>query len=149
MSKMKLDEDLIRTLASLMEETGLTEIEISNDDDTIRVAKGHTTTVQAAAAPAVATAESPSPSVTGDEDLSNHPGVVTSPMVGTVFMAPEPGAPTFIRVGDKVTEGQTILIIEAMKTMNSVAATCSGTIKQIIIENEQPVEYGQPLVIIE
>ena len=92
---------------------------------------------------------SPSPSVASDADLSNHPGVVSSPMVGTVFVAPEPGAPTFIRVGDKVTEGQTILIIEAMKTMNSVAATCSGTIKQIIIENEQPVEYGQPLVIIE
>ena len=148
MSKMKLDQDLIRTLASLMEETGLTEIEISNDDDTIRVAKGHTTTVQAAA-PAPVIAASPSPSVAGDEDLSNHPGVVTSPMVGTVYMAPEPGAPMFIRVGDKVTEGQTILIIEAMKTMNAVAATCSGTITQIVIDNEQPVEYGQPLAIIE
>ena len=97
------------------------------------------------------TCESPAPtapSAAGD-DLANQPGVVTSPMVGTAYLAPEPGAPVFIRVGDQVSEGQTILIIEAMKTMNAVAATHGGTVKQIIVENEQPVEYGQPLVIIE
>jgi acetyl-CoA carboxylase biotin carboxyl carrier protein len=149
MSKIKLDEELIRTLAGLMDETGLTEIEITDDDHTIRVAKGHVAQAVQAAPAAVATAESPSPAASGGDDLANHPGVVTSPMVGTVYMAPEPGAPVFIRVGDKVAEGQTIMIIEAMKTMNSVAATHSGTVSQIIIENEQPVEYGQPLVIIE
>ena len=81
-------------------------------------------------------------------DDSPAQGVVTSPMVGTAYLAPEPGAPVFIRVGDKVEEGQTILIIEAMKTMNSVAATHGGTVKEILVENQQPVEYGQPLVII-
>ena len=146
MSKLKLDEDLIRKLSELMDETGLTEIEITSDDEAVRVSKGHV----AVSAPAItpATAESPSPAVESD-DLANHPGAVTSPMVGTIYMAPEPGAPVFIQVGDQVSEGQTILIIEAMKTMNAVAASRGGTIKQILVENEQPVEYGQPLVIIE
>ena len=152
MSKIKLDEELIRTLSTLMDETGLTEIEITHDDQAVRVSKGHVA-AHAPTVPAIelATAGNPAQSVSAvDEgDLANHPGVVTSPMVGTAYLAPEPGAPAFINIGAKVTEGQTILIIEAMKTMNSVAATRSGTVTQIIIENQQPVEYGQPLVIIE
>ncbi|TDI60887.1 MAG: acetyl-CoA carboxylase biotin carboxyl carrier protein [Alphaproteobacteria bacterium] len=148
MTKIKLDEDLIRKLSDLMDETGLTEIEITSDGQAVRVSKGHVAVADPAVAAAPGTAESPSPAVEGD-DLANHPGAVTSPMVGTVYMGPEPGAPVFIHVGDHVVEGQTILIIEAMKTMNAVAATRSGTVKQIIVENEQPVEYGQPLVIIE
>jgi acetyl-CoA carboxylase biotin carboxyl carrier protein len=148
MSKLKLDEDLIRKLSELMDETGLTEIEITSDDEAVRVSKGHVPASAPAPLAIAATAESPSPSVEAD-DQANHPGAVTSPMVGTVYMGPEPGAPVFIHVGDQVAEGQTILIIEAMKTMNAVAATRGGTVKQIIVENEQPVEYGQPLVIIE
>jgi len=151
MSKIKLDEDLIRGLAALMDETGLTEIEVGEKGYTVRVSKGGGMTIAAApaaAVPSVIGAEPPA-SAGAPADTTNLAGAVNSPMVGTVYMAPEPGAPVFIRVGDTVEEGQTILIIEAMKTMNSVAATHSGTIKEILIDNEQPVEYGQPLVIIE
>ena len=148
MSKINADEDLIRKLADLMDETGLTEIEIGDKGHTLRVSKGAVAAVATAApAPAVVGAEPPA-SEAAPADDSPAQGVVTSPMVGTAYLAPEPGAPVFIRVGDKVEEGQTILIIEAMKTMNSVAATHGGTVKEILVENQQPVEYGQPLVII-
>jgi acetyl-CoA carboxylase biotin carboxyl carrier protein len=153
MSKIKLDEELIRGLATIMEETGLTEVEITHDEESVRLSRCGATVVAAAAAPApvIPTAEAPAPAApeVTDDDAANHPGAVTSPMVGTAYLAPEPGAPIFINVGDRVAEGQTILIIEAMKTMNSVASTRSGTVTKILVENQQPVEYGQPLVIIE
>ena len=156
MSKLHLDEKFIRALAEILDEKGLTEIEVSDRGQSIRLSRG--TTAVAAAAPVMAqpiaapeadvVGAEPPPAAAEQASSADHPGVVTSPMVGTAYLAPEPGAPEFIRVGDSVNEGQTILIIEAMKTMNSVAATHGGTVKEILIENEQPVEYGQPLVII-
>ena len=147
MTKLSVDKDLIRELADLLDETGLTELEIEEDDVRVRVSKGTVAAAPAAAAPAPA----PAPAAAPDAEtvLRDDPGAVTSPMVGTVFVAPEPGQPAFVKVGDTVAEGQTLLIIEAMKTMNPVVAPRSGVVKQILIENEQPVEFGEPLLILE
>jgi acetyl-CoA carboxylase biotin carboxyl carrier protein len=153
-----LDKGLIRDLAQLLNETGLTEIEIEKDDLKVRVAR-HAAAPAAYAVPAPASVASASPvsapsgasaaaSATG-ADPANHPGCVKSPMVGTAYRAPEPGAPSFIEIGTRVTQGQTLLIIEAMKTMNHIPAPRSGVVKEILIENGQPVEFGEPLVIIE
>ncbi len=104
------------------------------------------------AAPAVAPAPAAAPaaaSVAPAADAGPHPGTITSPMVGTAYLAPEPGAKNYVEVGDKVSEGQTILIIEAMKTMNHIPATKSGTVKQVLVEDAQPVEFGEPLIIVE
>jgi len=139
------NEDLIRSLANLLNETGLTEIEIEENNLRVRVARAPAVLSHAlvhAAAPAVGVA---APASTPE----NHPGVVTSPMVGTAYRAPEPGAPSFVEVGSVVREGQTLLIVEAMKTMNQIAAPRAGTVKRILVENGQPVEYGEPLMIIE
>lgn len=147
--KTSLNEDLIRSLANLLNETGLTEIEIEENDLRVRVAR-------TAAMPAYAVPSSfnPAPasglsSPPAGSNLENHPGVVTSPMVGTAYRSPEPGAPLFVEVGSVVREGQTLLIVEAMKTMNQIAAPRAGTVKRILVENGQPVEYGEPLMIIE
>lgn len=150
--KKSPNEDLIRSLANLLNETGLTEIEIEENNLRVRVARTltmptHTvplTHLPASAAGVPSLAVGPSQS-----NLENHPGVVTSPMVGTAYRAPEPGAPSFVEVGSVVREGQTLLIVEAMKTMNQIAAPRSGTVKSIFVENGQPVEYGEPLMIIE
>lgn len=149
---------LIRELAELLNDTGLTEIEIEKSGLKVRVAKkisvaapqayaavSAPTTI--AAASAVAPETKPALSATGD--LSKHPGAVKSPMVGTAYRSPEPGAPTFCEVGTKVNQGDTLLIIEAMKTMNQIPAPRAGTVTAILIENAQPVEYGEPLIIIE
>src|SRR6185437_5483800 len=136
-------------LTKLLEETGLTEIEIEQDGQRVRVARN------AAPAPAVAraaVAPVPQPvaqSVSAPLDAAKHPGVVISPMVGTAYAAPEPGAKPFIDVGSKVKAGDTLLVIEAMKTMNQIPAPRAGTVIQILFEDGQPVEFGQPLVIIE
>ena len=145
-----VDRELIQELSKLLDETGLTEIEIEQDGQRIRVARG---SVAVAAAPApVARAAAPQPvgeSAAAPMDAAKHPGVVKSPMVGTAYMAPEPGARPFIEVGTKVKAGDTLIIIEAMKTMNQIPAPRGGTVTQILCEDGQPVEFGEPLVIIE
>ena len=144
------DSALIRELAMLLDETRLTEIEIERAGLRVRVARNTSIAASlppnyAPAAGAPLTASGPPPVA----DIAKHPGVVPSPMVGTVYWASEPGAKPFIEVGAKVTAGQTLLIIEAMKTMNQIPAPRSGTVTQILIEDGQPVEFGEPLVIIE
>ena len=149
--KKSPNEDLIRSLANLLDETGLTEIEIEENNLRVRVAR--TLTMPTHTIPlshmAPATAGVGASSGAAAPSLENHPGVVTSPMVGTAYRAPEPGAANFVEVGSVVREGQTLLIIEAMKTMNQISAPHAGTVKRIIVENGQPVEYGEPLMIIE
>ncbi|MCP3389964.1 acetyl-CoA carboxylase biotin carboxyl carrier protein [Bradyrhizobium sp. CCGB12] len=147
------DSALIRELALLLDETSLTEIEIERAGLRLRVARNisvaATMPMPMAAAPvALPTATAAAPA-TAVADLSKHPGAVISPMVGTAYWAPEPGAKPFIEVGTKVSVGQTLLIIEAMKTMNQIPSPRAGTVTQILVEDGQPVEYGEPLVIIE
>jgi acetyl-CoA carboxylase biotin carboxyl carrier protein len=144
------DSALIRELATLLDETSLTEIEIERAGLRVRVARNVSI---AAAMPAAVVAAAPvaaaAASAGASADLSKHPGAVTSPMVGTAYWAPEPGAKPFIDVGTKVSVGQTLLIIEAMKTMNQIPSPRAGTVTQILVEDGQPVEFGEPLVIIE
>lgn len=155
MAKFEMDTDFIRKLAAILEETNLGEIELADGERKIRVARP--TTIAAPAAPiAIAPmAASAAPvavvpvAAAGAGDLSKHPGAVKSPMVGTAYLAPEPGKPMFVNVGDKVTAGQTILIIEAMKTFNPIKAPKAGTVTQILIENARPVEFGEVLMIVE
>jgi acetyl-CoA carboxylase biotin carboxyl carrier protein len=147
------DSALIRELALLLDETSLTEIEIERAGLRVRVARNITIaasvpTMVAPDAP-VAAATAAAAASAGAADLAKHPGVVPSPMVGTAYWAPEPGAKPFIEVGSKVSAGQTLLIIEAMKTMNQIPSPRAGTVTQILIEDGQPVEFGEPLVIIE
>ncbi len=142
------DRALIRELALLLDETNLTEIEIERAGLRVRVARNISiaASLPANTAPAgAAPAAGPPPAA----DIAKHPGVVPSPMVGTVYWASEPGAKPFIEVGTKVTAGQTLLIIEAMKTMNQIPAPRAGTVTQILVDDGVPVEYGEPLVIIE
>lgn len=151
-----INSDSVRRLAELLDETGLTEIEYDTGDIKIRVARQHggaVTYTAPPAAPAAAVA-APAESAPAVEDVSpaalaDHPGAVTSPMVGTAYLAPEPGAAFFIAVGDSIAEGQTLMLVEAMKTFNEIKAPHGGTVKQIIIENGVPVEFGDVLVIIE
>lgn len=155
MSGMKIQSDAIKELASILDETGLTEIEVSEGDRVIRIARN-------GAAPAMMQAPAPvnmpsDPQLTAAPaskelpvaDLDSHPGAVRSPMVGTAYLAPEPGAAKFINKGDSVSEGDTLLIVEAMKVMNPIKAEKSGTVTQILIDDSQPVEYGDVLAIIE
>jgi acetyl-CoA carboxylase biotin carboxyl carrier protein len=142
------DSALIRELALLLDETSLTEIEIERAGLRVRVARNITVSAAMPAGfqpAAVAVAAVPA----AGADLAKHPGVVPSPMVGTAYWAPEPGAKPFIDVGTKVSAGQTLLIIEAMKTMNQIPSPRAGTVTQILVEDGQPVEFGEPLVIIE
>ena len=144
------DSALIRELALLLDETSLTEIEIERAGLRVRVARNITI---AASMPATtqpgAIAAATASAAAAAADPVNHPGVVPSPMVGTAYWAPEPGAKPFIEVGTKVSAGQTLLIIEAMKTMNQIPSPRAGTVTQILVEDGQPVEFGEPLVIIE
>jgi acetyl-CoA carboxylase biotin carboxyl carrier protein len=146
------DSALVRELALLLDETSLTEIEIERAGVRLRVARNisvaATMPMQMAAAPA-ALPVAAAAAAAAAPDLSKHPGALTSPMVGTAYWAPEPGAKPFIEVGSKVSVGQTLLIIEAMKTMNQIPSTRAGTVTQILVEDGQPVEFGEPLVIIE
>jgi len=143
------DSALIRELALLLDETSLTEIEIERAGLRVRVARNVTVSAAMPASfqPMAAAAVSAAPAA--GADLAKHPGVVPSPMVGTAYWAPEPGAKPFIDVGSKVSAGQTLLIIEAMKTMNQIPSPRAGTVTQILVEDGQPVEFGEPLVIIE
>jgi acetyl-CoA carboxylase biotin carboxyl carrier protein len=142
------DSALIRELALLLDETNLTEIEIERAGLRVRVARNISI---AASMPASYQPAAPAPAAgpAPVADIAKHPGVVPSPMVGTVYWASEPGAKPFVEVGSKVTAGQTLLIIEAMKTMNQIPSPRAGTVTQILIEDGQPVEFGEPLVIIE
>ena len=145
------DSALIRELALLLDETSLTEIEIERAGLRLRVARNISiaTSMPSGYAP-IASAAAPAASATADvADMAKHPGVVPSPMVGTAYWASEPGAKPFIEVGTRVTVGQTLLIIEAMKTMNQIPSPRAGTVTQILVEDGQPVEFGEPLVIIE
>ena len=139
-----VDEELIRELADLLIETGLTEIEIEHKDLRVRVARG----VSSAAAHTVAAVSTPT-SPASDTTPANPPGTVISPMVGTVYHAAEPGAEPFVEIGASVSEGQTVMIVEAMKTMNHIPSPRSGTVTGILVEDGQPVEFGEPLVVIE
>src|SRR3954451_21800864 len=145
------DSALIRELALLLDETSLTEIEIERAGLRVRVARNITMTASMPAnfqaAASVGAGASVAPAAVADP--AKHPGVVPSPMVGTAYWSPEPGAKPFIEVGSKVSAGQTLLIIEAMKTMNQIPSPRAGTVTQILIEDGQPVEFGEPLVIIE
>lgn len=146
------ERELIRELAELLDQTNLTEIEVEREGLRVRVARNVTI---AAAAPAFAAAHVASHAASAAAvaapvtDLSKHPGIVPSPMVGTAYVASEPGARPFVDVGSKVAAGDTLLIIEAMKTMNQIPAPRGGTVTQILFEDGQPVEFGEPLMIIE
>lgn len=143
----EIESGWIRELAAILHETGLTEIEVEKGDVRLRVSRAASAQIVHAAAPATAAAvaesapASPSP--------ASHPGAVPSPMVGTAYLAPSPGAEPFVRKGDQVREGQTLMIIEAMKTMNPIAAPRAGIVKEILVSDSQPVEFGEPLAIIE
>ena len=142
-TKPGIDAAAVRELAQLLKETGLTEIEIEHNGARIRVSRGGVSVAAAPAPAPVAAAPATAPS-------SGPPaGAVPSPMVGTAYLASEPGAKPFIEIGTKVSVGQTLLIIEAMKTMNQIPSTRAGTVTQILVEDGQPVEFGEPLVIIE
>ncbi|MBV9557512.1 MAG: acetyl-CoA carboxylase biotin carboxyl carrier protein [Pseudolabrys sp.] len=149
--KSGIDRDAILELSKLLDETGLTEIEIEQNGQRVRVARGGRA-VAAAAPVASSPAVAPRPvaeSISAPLDPAKHPGVVTSPMVGTAYAGAEPGARPYVEVGARVKAGDTLLIIEAMKTMNQIPAPRAGTVSQILFEDGQPVEFGQPLVIIE
>ncbi|MBS0523388.1 MAG: acetyl-CoA carboxylase biotin carboxyl carrier protein [Proteobacteria bacterium] len=155
MAKFEMDTDFIRKLAAILEETNLGEIELADGERRIRVARPKTVVAPAAAPSAVAPmagAGAPvamGPAALASADYSSHPAAVKSPMVGTAYLSPEPGKPVFVNVGDKVNAGQTLLIIEAMKTFNPIKAAKAGTVTQILVEDKQPVEFGEPLMIVE
>ena len=164
MSKKTHDSDVafIQALAELLQSNELTEIEVMREygeDDSLNVRVSRQKEVVAAvaapavapvaAAPVAAAAPAAAPAAASNDDPASHPGAVTSPMVGTVYLQPEPGAPSFISVGATVSEGDTLLIVEAMKTMNHIPAPKSGTVKRILVEDGATIEYGEPLVILE
>ncbi len=152
---MRVDTEMVKTLARMLDENGLSEIEVEDDGRRIVVKRK----LSAAAAPVVyaptPAAPAPTPSSTAapapanEASPASHPGAVKSPMVGTAYLSPEPGAAEFITVGKRVNEGDTLVIIEAMKVMNPIPSPRSGVVKQILIQNAQPVEFEQPLAIIE
>ena len=153
MSGLLVDADAIRALAEILAETGLTEIEIAEKDNRIRVAR-MPAPVQAVAAAAPAVAQAPAPvaapaAAPAAADLSRHPGAVSSPMVGVAYLTPDPSSPPFVTEGQTVSAGQTLLLIEAMKTFNQIKAPKSGTLKTLLVASGDPVEFGQPLAIIE
>ncbi len=152
-SGMNVDTALVRELAEMLDDTGLTEIEVEDGDRKIRVSRGGGMAIAApaqmlaspqqpvaAAAPAAAAPAAPA--------AEDHADALKSPMVGTVYLAPEPGAADFVKVGDSVKVGQTLVIVEAMKVMNPIAADKAGTVKAILVENAQPIEFDQPLIVI-
>lgn len=148
-SGMNIDTALVRELAELLNETGLTEIEVEEDDRKIRVARGGAVALSAPlAAPVAAPAPAAAAPAAEAAPAADHANALKSPMVGTAYLAPEPGAANFVSVGQAVKDGDTLLIIEAMKVMNPITAPAAGTIKAILVDNAQPVEFDQPLVVI-
>ena len=151
-SGLNVDKAAIRDLAKLLDETGLTEITWVQGAVQVKVAKGVTGNVavqHAQAGGGAPAAQAPAAIEPAVDDLGKHPGAVKSPMVGTAYTSPEPGAPAFVRVGDTVKQGQTLLIVEAMKTMNPIPAPKGGRVTRIMIEDKQPVEFGQVLMLVE
>jgi acetyl-CoA carboxylase biotin carboxyl carrier protein len=147
--KLAIDRDLVRELARLLEETGLSEIEFERDGQRVRVAR-QTQALAPAPSRLAPAADLPLPIVEAAPiDPAKHPGVVTSPMVGIAYVGPEPGSRPFVEVGSRVQTGDTLLIVEAMKTMNQIPSPRTGTVVQVLIEDGQPVEFGEPLMIIE
>jgi acetyl-CoA carboxylase biotin carboxyl carrier protein len=149
LTRIPIDPDTIRALAAVLVETGLTEIEIADKDSRIRVVRGGgvaTTVVPVAAATPTPAASAVAAVV---QDVAAHPGAVVSPMVGVAYLAPEPGAPPFVTIGQQVTAGQTLLLIEAMKTFNQIKAPKAGTVAAILVQSGAPVEYGEVLIILE
>jgi acetyl-CoA carboxylase biotin carboxyl carrier protein len=147
--KTFVDHELIHELTSLLEETGLSEIEIEQDGKRVRVARASAAAPAAAAVRVEVAPQAGAEAAVRPVDPAKHPGVVISPMVGTAYAAAEPGAKPFIDIGSKVKVGDTLLIVEAMKTMNQIPAPRAGTVVQILFEDGQPVEFGEPLVIVE
>ncbi len=154
-NSMQKELEWIRALADVLTETGLTEIEIEKDEISLRVARGGIAQAISAPVTPAATApvqeQAPAPETPAPSDAANaanHPGAVKSPMVGTAYMAPAPGADPFVKIGDAVREGQTLMIVEAMKTMNEIKATRSGTVKEILAKDAEPVEFGEALLVI-
>ncbi|MGQ5700936.1 acetyl-CoA carboxylase biotin carboxyl carrier protein [Sandaracinobacteroides sp. A072] len=148
-SQMRVELELVRQLAGLLDETNLTEIEVHDGDRAIRVARQGTPVAAVAAAPAATPVAAAVAAAAPAPAAADHPGAVKSPMVGTAYLAPEPGAAPYVAAGTMVKEGDTLLIVEAMKVMNPIIAPRAGQVKAILVDNEQPVEYDQPLVIIE
>ncbi len=151
---MKIDSKAIRELAALLDETGLNEIEVADGDQAIRVSKGGSTVIAAGGASPVQMPSDPTlPQMANlnapDTTAHTHPGAVTSPMVGTAYLSPEPGKPAFVSKGDTVKAGDTLLIIEAMKVMNPIKADKAGTVTKILVEDSQPLEFGDVLMVIE
>ncbi len=146
--KMRVELELVRQLAALLDDTNLSEIEVHDGDRAIRVARQIGGAVVAAPAPVAAPA-APAAAAPAAPAAAEHPGAVRSPMVGTAYLSPEPGSANFVTEGKSVKEGDTLLIVEAMKVMNPITAPRAGVVKAMLIANEQPVEYDQPLVIIE
>jgi acetyl-CoA carboxylase biotin carboxyl carrier protein len=151
MAGVTFDPAAIRELAKILRETDLTEIELVENDSRIRVARKIQVqaVTQVAAAPAALAAPAATVAAIVPEVEGPHPGTVTSPMVGVAYLAPEPGAAPFITLGARVAQGQTVLLIEAMKTFNQIRAPKAGTVTRILIESGSPVEYGEPLLVIE
>ncbi|ATU73915.1 acetyl-CoA carboxylase biotin carboxyl carrier protein subunit [Komagataeibacter rhaeticus] len=152
MSRLLVDADAIRALAEILTDTGLTEIEIAEKDNRIRVVRAASPVAHAVPAPApvaAAPVAQPVAPAAPVADLSKHPGAVTSPMVGVAYLAPDPSSPPFVTEGQQVAAGQTLLLIEAMKTFNQIKAPRAGTLSKVLIESGEPVEFGEALVIIE
>jgi len=152
MSRLPVDADAIRVLADILIDTGLTEIEIAEGDSRIRVVRAPATIQAAVAAPLTAMPAQPQATAAPAADLSDfskHPGAVKSPMVGVAYLSPEPGAPSFVTVGQTVAAGQTLLLIEAMKTFNQIKAPRAGTLSRVLVNPGVPVEYGEVLMVID
>ena len=146
-AKFPLDEETIRRLATILAETGLSEIEVEADDQRIRIARRAATVEMAA--PMAASPQQPAASGEASGKLATSANAIVSPMVGTVYLAAEPGAPAFVSLGDRVKAGDTLLIIEAMMVMNRLEAPATGTVTAILVEDGQPVEFGEPLLVVE
>jgi len=149
MAKFDVDEALVRKLSELLDETGLTEIEYRAGEQTIRVSRGAEGLVLAPASSATTIGTATTATEDVREDTGHHPGAITAPMVGVVYLAPDPGSPSFIKPGDTVSEGETLLLIEAMKTFNPVRAPRNGRVSRILVADKAPVEFGEDLVILE
>jgi acetyl-CoA carboxylase biotin carboxyl carrier protein len=145
---MNVDIKLVRDLAAILEKAGLTEIEVEDGDRKIKVARGGGTYISAPVAAAPAPAAAAPAAAAPAAPVDDHAGAQKSPMVGTAYLAAEPGSANFISIGDKIAVGDTLLIVEAMKVMNPITAETAGTVKAILVENGQPIEFDQPLVVI-
>ncbi len=149
MSRLLVDADAIRALAEILTETGLTEIEIAEKDNRIRVARAAPGVVHAVPAAAAAAPVAAAPVAAAPADPAKHPGAVTSPMVGVAYLTPDPSSPPFVSEGQSVTAGQTLMLIEAMKTFNQIKAPRAGTLRKLLVASGDPVEFGEALAIIE